>query len=54
MSKERKAEFKKIKMEDKSAQAAQKAMHVKLKRMLADHDKCLKEQMAEQSWKHTA
>jgi hypothetical protein len=44
-------------MEDKAAQAAQKVMHVELKRnkyTVANHDKSLKEQMAEQSRKHAA
>jgi hypothetical protein len=54
MSKEHKAEFQKIKMKDKSANAAPKVMHVKLKRVLASHDKGLKEQIAVQSRKHAA
>jgi hypothetical protein len=41
-------------MEDKASQSAQKVLYVKLKRMLADHEKGLKEKMSEQSRKHAA
>jgi acyl-CoA hydrolase len=54
MSKGHKAEFHKKNMEDKAAQAAQQAMHVELKGMLADNDKGLKEQMANKSHKNSA
>jgi hypothetical protein len=42
------AEIRRNKMADKADQAAKNAMHSKMKRMLADHEKGMKEQMAEQ------
>jgi hypothetical protein len=43
------AEIKNNKMTDKAAQAAKQVMHSEMKRMLAAHEKGMKEQMAEQS-----
>jgi hypothetical protein len=47
------AESQRNKMADKVDHAAKHAMHREMKRMLGDHKKCMKEQMAEQSRQHT-
>jgi hypothetical protein len=45
-------EIQKNKMADEATNAAKLVIHKEMKRMLADHEKDMKEQMAEQSRKH--